>query len=355
MLYLIFAFSTSQEETTSVNFRVESPGTGCIAPESKKQDIRNGRSWSFGPKKFSIVNFWKSRSDYLAMHNTSNSSPVSSDIYLPEEPLIRIRARHPLALINLREIWEHRELLYLLVWRELKGRYKQSLLGIFWVVLQPLLMTLVFTIFLGKLVRVHTGATPYPLFLYAGLLPWTFFSTAVSGGSYSLLANSQMITKVYVPRFIIPAAAVMVRLSDFLIASVVMVILMRYYGVQFGWQSLLLPFLLIELLLLALALSALFSALNVKYRDMGTILPVMLQVWMFASPIVYPRFYVPSRWEWAYQINPLTGLIEGFRSAFLGLPINFQALAVSGLITVVLLVISMFVFKRLEDEFADIV
>jgi lipopolysaccharide transport system permease protein len=246
-------------------------------------------------------------------------------------------------------------LLYLLVWRELKGRYKQSLLGIFWVVLQPLLMTLVFTIFLGKLVRVHTGSTPYPLFLYAGLLPWTFFSTAVSGGSYSLLANSQMITKVYVPRFIIPAAAVMVRLSDFLIASVVMVILMRYYGVQFGWQSLLLPFLLIELLLLALALSALFSALNVKYRDMGTILPVMLQVWMFASPIVYPRFYVPSRWEWAYQINPLTGLIEGFRSAFLGLPINFQALAVSGLITVVLLVISMFVFKRLEDEFADIV
>ena len=282
-------------------------------------------------------------------------SSVRNSIELPDEPLIKIRARRGFDLINLKEMWEHRELLYLLVWRELKGRYKQSLLGILWVILQPLLMTLVFTIFLGKLVRVHTGSTPYPLFLYAGLLPWTFFSTAVSSGSYSLLANSQMIKRVYVPRLIIPAAAVMVRLSDFVIASGMLIILMRYYGVHFGWQSLLLPALVIQLTILAFALSALFSAFNVKYRDTGTILPVMLQVWMFASPIVYPRFYVPSRWEWAYQINPLTGIIEGFRSAFLGLPINLQALAISGVITVVLLVFSIFVFRQMEDEFADIV
>jgi len=274
---------------------------------------------------------------------------------LPDEPLIKIRAHRRFDFINFREIWEHRELLYYLVWRELKGRYKQTVLGILWVILQPALMTLVFTIFLGKLVRVSTGDIPYPMFLYAGLLPWTFFSNAVSSGSYSVLASASMITKVYLPRLIIPAAAVCVRLSDFLIASVVVIVLMRYYAIPFSWQILLLPALIIELCFLALALSALLAALNVKYRDTGTALPVMLQLWMFASPIVYPRYYVPARWEWAYQINPLTGIIEGFRSAFLGLPINRQGLVFSAAITLILLVFSLFVFRSLEDEFADIV
>jgi lipopolysaccharide transport system permease protein len=213
----------------------------------------------------------------------------------------------------------------------------------------------VFTVFLGKLVQVPTGKTPYPLFLYAGLLPWTFFSNAVSSGSYSILASSQMVTKVYLPRLVIPAAAVTVRLSDFLIASVVLIALMLYYGVQLSWYIFLLPPLIVQLTVLALALSALLAALNVKYRDTGTALPVFLQVWMFASPIVYPRSLVPARWEWAYQINPMTGIVEGFRSAFLGLPINRQALTISWLITIVLLVISLFVFRRLEDDFADIV
>jgi lipopolysaccharide transport system permease protein len=289
--------------------------------------------------------------------NIVPSMPESSHsiISLPEEPLIKIRPSRPWSLVDLPDLWSHRELFAFLVWRDLKARYKQTILGAMWVILQPLLMTLVFTIFLGKLVRVQTGATPYPLFLYAGLLPWTFFSNAVSSGSYSLLANSQMITKVYLPRLIIPAAAVSVRLSDFLVASLVLIVLMRYYGIHIGWQILLLPAMMLQLTLLALALSALLSALNVKYRDTGTALPVMLQVWMFASPIVYPRTYVPARWEWAYQINPLTGMIEGFRSAFLGLPINRQGLALSWLVTAVLLMFSMFVFRRLEDDFADIV
>lgn len=276
-------------------------------------------------------------------------------IDLPDEPLIKIRGRRRFDFINLREVWDHRELLYLLIWRDLKARYKQTILGVLWVILQPLLMTLVFTIFLGKLVQVHTASTPYPLFLYAGLLPWTFFSNAVSSGSYSLLANSQMVKKVYLPRIILPATAVSVRLSDFLIASILLLVFMWYYGVSFGWQILLVPILIVEISLLALALSALLSALNVKYRDTGTALPVVLQLWMFATPIVYPRFYVPSRWEWAFQINPLTGIIEGFRSAFLGLPVNRQALAISGLITVFLFVFSMFVFRNMDDEFADIV
>jgi len=279
----------------------------------------------------------------------------SNNMDLPAEPLIKIRVRRAFDLMNLPEIWQHRELLYFLVWRDLKARYKQTILGILWVILQPLMMTLVFTIFLGKLVQVQTGATPYPLFLYAGLLPWIFFSNAVSSGSYSILAGAQMITKVYLPRLILPAAAVSVRLSDFLVASVVLILLMLYYGVHLGWQILLLPALMLEVTLLALALSALLSALNVKYRDTGTALPVMLQVWMFASPIVYPRTLVPARWEWAYQINPLTGMIEGFRSAFLGLPINRQGLALSWLVTMVLLLFSLYVFRRMEDDFADIV
>lgn len=281
-------------------------------------------------------------------------SPATT-IALPDEPLIRIRSRRRFDFINLREIWDHRELLYLLIWRDLKARYKQTILGVLWVIIQPLLMTVVFTIFLGKLVQVHTGATPYPLFLYAGLLPWTFFSNAVSSGSFSLLANSQMVKKVYLPRLILPATAVSVRLSDFLIASILLLGFMWYYGVSFSWQILLVPVLMVEISLLALALSALLSALNVRFRDTGTALPVMLQLWMFATPVVYPRFYVPSNWEWAYQINPLTGILEGFRSAFLGLPLNRQGLAISAVITIVLLIFSLFVFRTLDDEFADIV
>ena len=283
------------------------------------------------------------------------SEVFQSSMSLPEEPLNKIRPSRPWSLIDLKDVWAHRELFFFLVLRDLKARYKQTVLGWLWVILQPLLMTAVFTIFLGKLVQVHTGAVPYPLFLYAGLMPWTFFSNSVATGSYSLLTSSQMVTHVYLPRFIIPAAAVAVRLSDLLVSSVVLIVLMAYYGVGVTPKLLLLPFLLGEITLLALALSLLLSALNVKYRDTGTALPVLLQVWMFASPIVYPRFYVPTRWEWAYQINPLTGIIEGFRSAFLGLPINFQGLAISGLITIALLVFSLFVFRQLEDDFADIV
>jgi len=289
------------------------------------------------------------------MKDTGTGPPASSHVYLPEEPLIKIRGQRSWAGVNLREIWLHRELLYFLIWRDLKARYKQTILGISWVVLQPLLMTIVFTVFLGKLVQVPTGNTPYPLFLYAGLLPWIFFSNAVSSGSYSLVASSQMITKVYFPRLIIPAAAVGVRLSDFFVASVVLIILMRYYGIPFGWPLLLVPLLTIHLTLLALALSAWLSALNVKYRDTGTALPVLLQLWMFASPIVYPATLVPERWKWLYKLNPLMGIVEGFRSALLGLPFDRGSLVASGIITMALLVCASFAFRRMEDDFADIV
>lgn len=275
--------------------------------------------------------------------------------YLPDEPIIKIRGSRSWTLINLREIWLHRELLYFLTWRDLKARYKQTLLGISWIVLQPLLMTLVFTVVLGKLVRVPTGNVPYPLFLYAGLLPWIFFSNAVSSGSYSLVVNAHMITKVFFPRLILPASAVGVRVSDFLVASLIIIVFLIYYGVHPGWMLLILPLLVIELTLLALALSVWLSALNVRYRDIGTALPVVLQLWMFASPIVYPATLVPDRWKWLYDLNPLTGIIEGFRGALLGLPINRGSLITSVITTMVLLVWSIFVFRHMEDDFADVV
>ncbi len=282
----------------------------------------------------------------------AKASPANVRVDLP---LIKIRAHRPWAAVDLRELWTHRELLYFLIWRELKARYKQTVLGISWVILQPLLMTIVFTVVLGRLVGVPSGSIPYPLFLYAGLLPWIFFSSAVTNGSESLVASSYMITKVYFPRIIIPAAAVGVRLADFLVASVVLIVLMRYYGIPLGWPLLLAPLLVVHITLLALALSAWLSALNVRYRDTGTALPVLLQLWMFASPVVYSEALVSARWRWLYELNPVAGIVEGFRSALLGLPFNRSGLIVSVLITMALLVGSTFAFGRMEDEFADIV
>lgn len=283
------------------------------------------------------------------------SEEKHSRVVLPETPLIKIRVGNRWSSIDLREIWAHRELLYFLVWRDLKVRYKQTILGASWVILQPLLMTLVFAVFLGKIARVPSGSVPYVLFLYSGLLPWTFFSNAVSSSSHSLIASAHMITKVYFPRSIVPAAALLVRLSDFLIASVTLIILMLYYGQPFTWAILIAPLLMLHLTLLALGLGLWFSALNVKYRDIGTALPVLLQLWMFASPIIYPSSLVPQQWKWAYDLNPLVGIIEGFRASILGLGFNWRSLMISVAITLTLLVYSTYAFKHLEDEFADVV
>lgn len=283
------------------------------------------------------------------------SESADQQVSLPSEPLIKIRASKRWTPLDLREIWAHRELLYFLVWRDLKVRYKQTLLGVSWVILQPILMTLVFAVFLGKIARVPSGSVPYVLFLYSGLLPWTFFTNAVATSSHSLIASAQMITKVYFPRSLVPLAAVLVRLSDFLVASLILFVLMVYYGRGFTSAMLLVPFLVLHLTLLALSLGLLFAALNVKYRDIGTVLPVLLQLWLFASPVVYPTTFVPANWKWLYELNPVSGIISGFRAALLGADFDWRGLLISLGITLLLLVYSTFVFKRMEDEFADVV
>lgn len=269
------------------------------------------------------------------------------------EPLLKIRPGKSKISQDLREAWSHRELLYFLIWRDLKVRYRQTLLGVSWVILQPALMTIVFTIFLSKLGRFSTTELPYPLFAYAGLLPWMFFSNSVSASSSSLISNSYIITKVYFPRLIIPAALVGVRLVDFLVASVVLIGLMAYYGIGASRSLLILPGIVVLSTLFTLAVSAWSSGLHVKYRDLGTLLPVLLQVWMFASPIIYPLSLVPEKWRPLYSLNPLVGIVEGFRASFLGLSFDWRAITIAGVVTVLLLRHALRSYYRWEDGLID--
>lgn len=274
---------------------------------------------------------------------------------LPDEPLYKIRPHQSWAAIDLREVWAHRELLLLLIWRDLKLRYKQTLLGALWVILQPLLLTLVFTTFVKLMGHPPTHNVPYSLFLYAGLLPWTFFSSAILASSYSLNSNAKLIRKIYFPRLILPAAAIGVRLSDFSITFMAVIALMFYYGVYPSLSILILPLIILNLVLLALGIGTWFSALNIRYGDVGTALPVLLQVWMFASPIIYPSSLVPQKWRWVYYLNPLAGIIEGFRAALFNLEFNRSSLLISLSVTLVLLVFVSYSFRRMEDGFADLI
>jgi lipopolysaccharide transport system permease protein len=274
---------------------------------------------------------------------------------LPEDPAIKIRPGTSPVLSNLREVWAHRELLYFLIWRDLKVRYKQTFLGVAWVILQPLLMALVFAVFMGRLARVPSDGVPYAVFAYAGLLPWLFFSNSVASGSHSLVANSFVITKIYFPRLILPIAVVGVRLVDLLIAFSVLVGMMFYYGIQVTWGVLMLPVCIAQITLLALGISTWFSALNARYRDVGAVLPVVLQLWMFASPIIYPVSLVPAAWRSWYALNPVSGIIEGFRASLFGLEFNWFSFTLSAAITLTTLLYFLYDFCRKQDSLVDVI
>jgi len=294
--------------------------------------------------------------DASLIPNSTKTTPTDLPPYeLPDLPLVTIQPGKSWSAVDFREVWRYRELLYFLTLRDIQVRYKQTLLGVSWVLLQPLLTTFVFTIFLGVLIRVPSEGTPYVLFVYVGLLPWTFFSAAILSGSNSLVSNAQLINKVYFPRLLIPVSAVAARLFDFAVAFSVLIFLMVYYRVALTWPILLLPVLVALMTLLALGVSMVTSALNVKYRDVGVLIPVLLQLWMYASPVVYPTSLVPARWQSIYRLNPLVGLIGSFRAVVLGAPIDWSALAWSVGVIAVLLVYAAFVFRRMEARFADVV
>ena len=282
--------------------------------------------------------------------------PKSEEAYaLPDKPLIVIEPSRGWAPVDLRDLWAYRELLYFLTWRDLKVRYKQTVIGVAWVIMQPLLSTLIFTIFLGKLARVPSNGIPYALFAYAGLLPWTFYSSSLNSSGNSIVGNAHLITKVYFPRVIIPAAAVAGRIVDFAIAFTILVGMMFFYGVSWTASSLMLIPLLLLLTLFALGTGMWISALNVKYRDVGIALPVLIQLWMFVSPVLYPASLVPPAWRVVYDLNPLVGLIENFRAALFNMPFNWRALAISTAVTFAMLIYSAYAFRRMEKEFADVV
>lgn len=290
------------------------------------------------------------------------NSSRSPAFELPDEPLAKIQSSKSWSFFDLGELWAHRELLYFLTLRDLKVRYKQTLLGVSWVVMQPLLMTLTFTVFLGMLVRVPTNGIPYPLVAYSGLLPWMFVSGGVGGCSMSLVANSNLITKVYFPRVLVPTAYIGTRVIDFAISFVILVGLMLvyrfglHYPLALTWNLALLPLVFVLLTVFTLSLGILVSCLNVRYRDVGVAVPVLIQIWMFASPVVYPVSpVVPERWRTLYFLNPLAGLIQGFRSSLLGGEVYKFGLAVSAVATIALLFASALIFRRIEKGFADVI
>jgi lipopolysaccharide transport system permease protein len=276
---------------------------------------------------------------------------------LPNEPLVVIQPSKSWVALNLRDLWSYRELLYFLTWRDVKVRYKQTLLGVAWAVIQPLFTMLIFTLFFGKLggFNTRTEGMPYPLFAFAGLLPWTFFANAVTNSSNSLVGSANLITKVYFPRMIIPGAAVAAGLVDFAISFVMLVGLMFYYKVALTATLLLLPVLVILTAALALGVGMWLSALNVKYRDIRFALPFLIQLWMFVSPIIFPTSLLPQKWRWALALNPMAGIIEGYRSSIFGRPVDWSALGISTLIIVLLVVYASYSFRRMEKTFADIV
>ncbi|MGH9932046.1 MAG: ABC transporter permease [Pyrinomonadaceae bacterium] len=271
---------------------------------------------------------------------------------LPNAPLVVIEANRSWGALKFRDLWAYRELLYFLTWRDVKIRYKQTFLGAAWAILQPLLLMLIFTFFFARLAGIRSDSVPYPLFAYAGLLPWTFFANAITNSGNSLVGSTNLITKVYFPRMIIPAAAVGAGLVDFAIAFVLLIGLMVYYRVSLNFSIVVLPILIVLTALLALGVGLLMSALTVKYRDVRYALPFVVQCWMFASPVIYP---VPNKWRWLLWINPMTGIIEGFRAVLFGQQLNWPTLGLSAAFTFAILVLATFAFSRMEKSFADVI
>lgn len=274
---------------------------------------------------------------------------------IAKEPLVVIDAKAATEL-DLGGLWPYRELLYFLSWRDVKVRYKQTALGAAWAILQPLMTMLVFTVLFGRLAKMPaSGDAPYALFAYAGLLPWNFFSNAVTTSGSSLVASANLISKVYFPRVIIPASAVLSGLVDFVVAFAFFIVLMIFYGYSPTWNLLLMPVMLIIATLLSIAVGLFCSALNVRYRDVRYAIPFLLQIGMFATPIIYPPHLVPDKWRWALMLNPMAGVVDGFRASLLGTPIDARGVLLTTLYTLVLLVAGAAYFKRVEHSFADVV
>lgn len=258
--------------------------------------------------------------------------------------------------LRLTELLEYHELIYFLIWRDIKVRYKQTVLGVVWVILQPFLTMVVFTLIFGRFAKVPSEGVPYPIFSFAALLPWQLFANAMSNASNSLVSNSNLVTKVYFPRLILPLSSVVGGLVDFLLAFLVLIGMMFYYGITPTSAVLTLPLFILLALATSLAVSLWLSALNVQYRDIRYTIPFLTQFWLFLTPIAYPTSLVPEQWRLIYGLNPMAGVVEGFRWALIGTSsLNWYVITASVTIVIVLLVGGLIYFRRMEKTFADII
>jgi homopolymeric O-antigen transport system permease protein len=267
---------------------------------------------------------------------------------------LTIRPRKGWQAVDLKEAYLYSELLLFLIWRDIKIRYRQTLLGGLWAVLQPFLAMTIFAFVFNRLAHVQSDGPPYKLFAFAGLAPWTFFSTAVTQSSNSLLANQQLVAKIYFPRIFIPLGAIFALLVDLILSLGLLAVLMVYYRWALTSAVIWLPLFLVAGILAASGTGLILSALNVRFRDVKYAVPFMIQMGLFLTPVIYPVHYVPARWQVLMGLNPMTGVVIGFRHALLGTPISWNVTAVSLVICVLLFVVGLFVFRRLESEFADI-
>jgi len=254
------------------------------------------------------------------------------------------------------EYWRYRELLYFLAWRDVKIRYKQAALGAAWAIVQPLFAMLTFTLFFGRLAGIPTNGVPYPLFSFTGLVLWMYFAATLGLAGNSVVTNSNLITKVYFPRILLPASAALGGLLDVGVSSLFLVAMMVHYEVAPSWSLLYAPLFLLQVVTLVVGASMFLGAVNVKYRDVKYTIPFLTQIWLFVTPIIYPVTFIPERWRWLLNLNPLTGVIEGFRASVLGAPpIDWRLTAVSWAVTLAIFVIGFVYFRKTERQFADIV
>ena len=284
-----------------------------------------------------------------------SNAQVEAGINLPRRKLI-IQKRGGLLDIDWSALWEYRELGYILIWRDVTVRYKQTAIGVAWVILQPLITMLIFTAIFGILAKVPSDGVWYPVFSLTALLPWTYFAQAVTRAGESVVANAKIVSKIYFPRLWLPLAMVVSPLIDFALSMVLLFGLLLYAGIPFSWKVVTLPVFIFLAMLTALGLSLFTSAMNVKYRDVGHAIPFVIQIWMYLSPIVYPVSLVPEHWRWLYGLNPMVGVIEGFRWALLGRTAPDPVVMAESVVVLLLVVISgLMYFRKMERQFADII
>lgn len=292
----------------------------------------------------------------MTIRDTTLRAPAVRPDATTRQPTVVIEAGKKLLRLDLRTLWEYRDLLYFLVWRDVKVRYKQTAIGIAWVIIQPVMTMVIFSLVFGRVAKIPSDGLPYPVFMYAGLLPWNLFANSLSRGGDSVVQNSTLISKIYFPRLILPIAGIISPLIDFFVAFVVLIAMMIWFGIAPSWSLVTLPLFVLLAAFTALAVGLCLSALNVRYRDVGYATPFLIQLWMFASPVAYPASLIPERWRVIYGLNPMCGVIEGFRWGLLGKAApDFHLIAVSTAVVAVLMFGAVVFFRKTERTFADII